>query len=326
MTRNGHVQTVELQDAIAHQQVLVSAQKSLDKGFLYLHNSKHSPANLITLQWIPSLILYHPICICAWLFLEFHSDRIPADLHNKISERKIDQIESRLGNIEGLLRDLSTRNLSAPESCRFANTPQSGASVPTVAPSSVCYDPVTGGYDSSDEESAFGGDSALAAQTTFASEFLENAVERTSPRDVSPRMKDALNNLKRLVEMQNRQSISHGPRFPCQQPVPPGGLGQLKMPPMDIVVSLLRHIRGNPTPNSSNNAVASVVVGINQLISHSCSPKSLHLCLFLCWHLGLLKSMPNGLLSDRRLFRCCLRYCQCRALLHVHRAARLCCR
>ena len=159
------------------------------------------------------------------------------------SERKIDQIEGRLANIEGLLRDLSSRNAPTAESIRLTHTPQSGggaANIPTATASTI-------GYDSSDEESVFGGDSTLAAQTTFASEFLEHAVERTSLRDVNPRMEDALANLKQLVELQNRQSISHGPRFPLQQPIPPGGLGQLRMPPMDVVVSLLKHIRGNPS-------------------------------------------------------------------------------
>ncbi|CAM1501549.1 Fc.00g035330.m01.CDS01 [Cosmosporella sp. VM-42] len=158
------------------------------------------------------------------------------------SERKIDQIEARLANIEGLLRDLSSRNASTADSIRLSHTPQGGAnfpSIPTVTASTI-------GYDSSDEESVFGGDSTLAAQTTFASEFLENAVQRTSLRDVNPRMEDALANLKQLVELQNRQSISHGPRFPLQQPIPPGGLGQLRMPPMDVVVFLLKHIRAAP--------------------------------------------------------------------------------
>ena len=48
-----------------------------------------------------------------------------------------------------------------------------------------------------------------------------------------------------LAELQSRQSISHGPRFPLQQPIPKGGLGQLPMPPMDIVVNLLKRVRGS---------------------------------------------------------------------------------
>ncbi|KAK7418060.1 hypothetical protein QQX98_004199 [Neonectria punicea] len=153
------------------------------------------------------------------------------------SEKKIDQIEVRLANIETLLRDLSSRQTSTtPDSGFRLHTPQSGPGIHTIPTSTIAG-------DSSDSESAFGGDSTLAAHTNFASEFLEYAVERTSLHDINPNMREALANLRQLVELQNRQSISHGPRFPLQQPMPQGGLAQLHMPPMDVVVSLLKSIR-----------------------------------------------------------------------------------
>lgn len=156
------------------------------------------------------------------------------------SEKKIDQIESRLGNIEVLLKSIA--NPAAPIQFQFdptavGSTPQTGSSsIPTAAS--------TGDYDSSDDESAYGGDTGLIAHTTFASEFLESAVKRTSLREVNPKMAAGLNNLSQLVEMQKRRSISHGPRFPLQKPVPPGGISKLPMPPMQAVVSLLKHAKG----------------------------------------------------------------------------------
>ncbi|KAH6956380.1 hypothetical protein DER45DRAFT_585155 [Fusarium avenaceum] len=156
------------------------------------------------------------------------------------SERKIDQIEARLGSIENLLRDLSQRPISTPGSnVHYPTTPAQYTSVDTAAASTV-------GFDSSDEESVLGGDSVIAQQTTFASELLEHAVERTSLHDVSPKMWEALANLRQIAELQSRQSISHGPRFPLQQPLPKGGLGQLRMPPMDVVVSLLKRVKASP--------------------------------------------------------------------------------
>ncbi|KHN94432.1 fungal specific transcription factor domain protein [Metarhizium album ARSEF 1941] len=158
------------------------------------------------------------------------------------SEKKIDQIESRLGNIEVLLKNIA--NPAAPfqfsyDPAAVGNTPQTvSSSIPTAASS--------GDFDSSDDESAYGGDTGLVAHTTFASEFLESAVRRTSLREVNPKMAAGLNNLSQLVEMQKRRSISHGPRFPLQKPVPPGGISKLPMPPMQAVVNLLKHAKGAP--------------------------------------------------------------------------------
>lgn len=102
----------------------------------------------------------------------------------------------------------------------------------------------TADYDSSDEESVLGGDSGLTVHTTFASEFLERAVKKASLPAVNPKMETALANLSQLVELQKHRSISHGPRFPLQQPVPPGGVSKLPMPPMATVVALLKHVKG----------------------------------------------------------------------------------
>lgn len=151
------------------------------------------------------------------------------------SERKIDQIESRLGNIEILLKNIASP--AAPiDLIRHANTPCTGSSIPTTGS--------TAEYDSSEDESAFAGDSALTAHTAFASEFLEKAVRRTSLREVNPKIEAALVNLSQLVDMQKRQSISHGPRFPLQKQVPAGGLCKLPLPPMESVVNLLKHAKG----------------------------------------------------------------------------------
>lgn len=97
--------------------------------------------------------------------------------------------------------------------------------------------------DESDDESAFGGDAGLAQHTAFASDFLENAMERTSLLELSPAMDSALANLRQLVEMQKERSISHGPRFPLQKPIPEGGLGKLSMPPIEAVVPLLKETK-----------------------------------------------------------------------------------
>lgn len=157
------------------------------------------------------------------------------------SERKIDQIESRLGSIEGLLRGLTLQSGSTSGQETFTtkaslDTPQSSNSGPGVTS--------TADYESSDHDSEYGGDTGLHSQANFASEFLENAVERTSLSEVNPKMSEALNTLRQLVQLGNQRSISHGPRFPLQRPVPPGGVTKLSLPSQVIVTSLLKENKG----------------------------------------------------------------------------------
>ncbi|KAF6815489.1 fungal specific transcription factor domain-containing protein [Colletotrichum musicola] len=156
-------------------------------------------------------------------------------------EKKIDLIEERLSNIEELLRSL-------------ANNPQAGGgtlwdpsrarhitpSASTIGDASVLT------HDGADSDSAFEGDLSLTAHTMFASEFIENAVQRTSLQDLPPNMHAALSSLRQIVSMQNKVSSLREMRFRTQQPLPPGGLPDLPMPPMNAVVALLKHMKASP--------------------------------------------------------------------------------
>jgi len=86
----------------------------------------------------------------------------------------------------------------------------------------------------------------MAAQTAFASEFLEKAVTRTSLRELSPDMETALSSLQQIVNMQNRKGTRETNRFPHAKPLPRGGLRELPMPPTQHVVSILREIKESP--------------------------------------------------------------------------------
>ncbi|KAL9488042.1 hypothetical protein ACSS6W_000319 [Trichoderma asperelloides] len=146
-------------------------------------------------------------------------------------------IEARLGNIEVLLKNIS--NSTATDASKLIHTPATtDLNIQTTSSSAD--------YDSASEESVLGGDSGLTVHTTFASEFLERAVKRAPLRALNPKMETALANLSQLVDMQKKRSISHGPRFPLQQPVPPGGVTKMAMPPVGTVVSLLKHVKTAP--------------------------------------------------------------------------------
>ncbi|KAG9254053.1 uncharacterized protein F5Z01DRAFT_622611 [Emericellopsis atlantica] len=142
-------------------------------------------------------------------------------------ERKIDQIESRLGSIESLLKNISSSGSSSVHH---------HVSTPSSHPTASSQD----NLEESDDDDSVGGDAGFASQTAFATEFIEHAVQRTSLREVNPNVNAALNNLRQLVEVQKGKSISHGPRFPHQKPLPPGGVVKLPLPPLDVVVSLLK--------------------------------------------------------------------------------------
>ena len=148
----------------------------------------------------------------------------------KFSEKKIDRIEGRLGNIEVLLKTLANSGSSPAGHVQYS-TPQSGGSVATGVPTNE---------DESDHESAYGGDNALNTHAAFASEFLASAVRTTSLRDIDPRVEASLINLHQLVDMQKQRSISHGPRFPLAKPLPPGGLRAMPMPPISVVSPMLQ--------------------------------------------------------------------------------------
>jgi len=102
-------------------------------------------------------------------------------------------------------------------------------------------------------DTAFEGDSSMAAHSVFASEFLHNAVTRTSFRMHNPEMESALESLRQIVAMQNSDS-KHESRFESVKPMPKGGFRDLPMPPMQAVVSLLRDMKGK-LPLSAANPV-----------------------------------------------------------------------
>ncbi len=165
----------------------------------------------------------------------------PAPSHSRPSERKIDQIEDRLASIEQLLRNLSVSSgPSAETASRHGSASSRGFTPSATAETSTSSAAAAAAAqdDPEDGESAFEGDSSLAAHTAFASELLEHAVERTSLRDQNPRMSSAVSSLRQIVSMQTKPAASHMLRFHHQKPLPRGGLRELPMPPVQLVVSM----------------------------------------------------------------------------------------
>lgn len=149
-------------------------------------------------------------------------------------ERKIDQIEDRLAGIESLLQQLlATRSTAGVETLTPPSTtsqygPSHGSRTLQASAASVDRTPSAastrrnrgvsasekGGdgdnastlFDPEDAET-FEGNSSLAAHTAFASEFLADAVRKTTLGDggsINPKFDSALNSLRQIINMQNR--------------------------------------------------------------------------------------------------------------------------
>lgn len=194
--------------------------------------------------------------------------------HQLPSERKIDQIEERLSSIEKLLRDLvHTNGSSRLTTLPLHEYPPPPSGIPESfvgSPSTTTAGRGNGDDDDDDDDdstpgatdldsSAFEGHSSLTAHTVFASEFLEHAVERTSLRDINPNMAAALSSLRQIVGLsqQQRARIRRGSgssssggarevRFAHQQVLPRGGFRELPMPPVQVVIPVLREIKDTP--------------------------------------------------------------------------------
>lgn len=181
------------------------------------------------------------------------------------SEKKIDYFGNRLAGIEDLLRELtislknppaSTSSTSgttaaclplhttgphnAPSSSNARTTPSSGAA-------NIMFDDGDDSDDTSSDlgDSTFEGQSSLTAHTVQASEFLEHVVERErwSNHHMNPNMQSALSSLQRIVCLQQHRKKGDV-KFPNQKPLPPGGFKDLPMPPAQIVLGILREIKG----------------------------------------------------------------------------------
>ncbi|KAI3327104.1 fungal-specific transcription factor domain protein [Xylariaceae sp. AK1471] len=214
-------------------------------------------------------------------------------------ERKIDQIEDRLSGIERLLQQLvSAQSTSGVDANKVPNVSQVGqvhgtqtsrvsASSADRAPSDSSSrrkrgvsasengldgDTSSNVFEEPEDADTFEGNSSLAAHTAFASEFLADAVRKTTLGDggaINPKFDAALNSLRQIINMQNRsQQRPTGnvwsPAPSCPNPVPEHETGEslassrkhhartnlkdLPLPPMALVREQLSEMRHGPVP------------------------------------------------------------------------------
>ncbi|EGU73781.1 hypothetical protein FOXB_15689 [Fusarium oxysporum f. sp. conglutinans Fo5176] len=167
----------------------------------------------------------------------------------EISEKKIDRIDNRLDGIERLLQSLTT---GSDAGCSELHRHSTKSNASTISHSEHAVDAPdsleSGPLDSQGPE--FEGDSSLAAHTAVASELFIQEVQENS-QSSNPAMQTALSSLHEIVSQVNKYSSSQGATFRNAKALPPGGLSELPMPPMQAVLAALHGRNGLSQLHSS---------------------------------------------------------------------------
>lgn len=99
--------------------------------------------------------------------------------------------------------------------------------------------------DQHESKVGFEGNSLMATESAYASDFLQIAVSRNPLQMSVSKVNAALSTLKQLVSMQDNQPVS-AKEFPLpkRSRLSDCDLRELTMPPMNVVIPLLRKARG----------------------------------------------------------------------------------
>ncbi|KAL3429734.1 hypothetical protein BDV09DRAFT_35801 [Aspergillus tetrazonus] len=153
-------------------------------------------------------------------------------------EKKIDSINERLGGIEQALHELKSSQGSGAPQIRANSAPVSRP----LSPSAQCYTAnPQDAMDQAESRTGFEGNSLMATQSAYASDFLQTAVSR-SPLPISDsKINAALSTLKQLVNMQDNQASSAREFAPPKRNrLTDCNPREMSMPPMNVVIPLLR--------------------------------------------------------------------------------------
>ncbi|KAM0110578.1 hypothetical protein ACP6JB_003790 [Aspergillus fumigatus] len=162
-----------------------------------------------------------------------------------VGEKKIDSIEERLGNIEEVLLELKSslaRNSNTSEPC-YHVTPVSKQ----MSPDSSAFASNTTAALEHESGTGFEGNSSLAAHSAYASAFLETVVSRSAPQVSTPKINAALAALRQMVNMQSQPPGTSSKDVPLlnQKSCRDSNLRDLVMPPIEVILPILRQIKEN---------------------------------------------------------------------------------
>ncbi|EGX89312.1 fungal specific transcription factor [Cordyceps militaris CM01] len=177
--------------------------------------------------------------------LQSLAERDQTDASNPHSEQKIDRIEASLGSIERLLKRRESQRSPGDR----GHVPDGGIASPnasvTMSDSSAINTPAN--IDSTEPEP----DQGLNVQTDITVALLKQAVRSTTLYGVDAKMGAALGSLYDLLGKRHLPSPARGAGggaspFPMQKPVPPGGVGKLEMPPLQVALTAMERLTYDP--------------------------------------------------------------------------------
>ncbi|KAH8196921.1 hypothetical protein TruAng_008907 [Truncatella angustata] len=99
--------------------------------------------------------------------------------------------------------------------------------------------------EASTEEPAllFEGGSSLTAHTNLVSNLVSHTVNQTNLPELDRGIQSALSTLRHIVDRQYKKAVGNELGFSNQKPLPRGGLRELPMPPLQVVLQLLRTMK-----------------------------------------------------------------------------------
>ncbi|KAL4886193.1 hypothetical protein BJY04DRAFT_99373 [Aspergillus karnatakaensis] len=156
-------------------------------------------------------------------------------------EKKIDNIDERLGGIEQVLRDLKASLASGNGS----RAPMYHHATPVSRHISPSVQDSKDAMDQQEAKGGFEGNSLMATQSAYASNFLQTAVSRSPLQMSVSKINTALSTLKQLVNFQDSQdSSARELRFSKKQQLLSGcDPREFNMPPVDVVLPVLRRAK-----------------------------------------------------------------------------------
>ncbi|KAL3444514.1 hypothetical protein BJX65DRAFT_297640 [Aspergillus insuetus] len=163
-------------------------------------------------------------------------------------ERKIDLIErklDRLGDlVERLTSQLSSSNPGTPLPKHSSVPTPTSSEVSNIQPVVQAHPRKPRAYPTS-KRGLSKGQSSLSAHSSFAVDFLHNAVGSEEGKEAENEFRALLDTISPIVDAFTSQPIQPTPLFPFSRPEPFTGVPGSEMPPIETAVALLRLSEGD---------------------------------------------------------------------------------